>query len=209
MPSLRSAPLCTPRVAQLAVLAPLALAACASAGTTGSAGPSDMAGSPQPILVDNSTGRVAEMRMYRSNNEAAVDVPGKPDDVYAVLPAAFDRLGLAVNQSVPASKQIGAVEQRVRRRLGKEAVATYVSCGRNAAGMDNADSYEVILTVQSAVNAGAAPTDAKLAVRVYGVARPMGLNGDAVNCETRGVLEQRLAGEVKLLLAQQAPARGD
>lgn len=190
-------------------LAPAALVVClvtacasgggAAGGTT--AGAADVVRGN--IRTEGGSGSgVADIRVNRTNVATSLDVDGSPEDVYASLPLAFDRLGLQPTESVPANRQLGAVEQQVRRRVGRVPVSTYLTCGRGGlSAADNADTYNVQMTVQTVVTPGATPTSSRLTTRVFGSARPSSSNASAVNCETVGGLEERLVAEVRTILA--------
>lgn len=118
-------------------------------------------------------------------------VPAPAARVWDVLPAVLTDLGLEINFREPATKRIGACYQKVRARLGKTALSTFVDCGDNR-GLPNADRYEVGLTVLVTVM----PTSATTA-KIYTFLLGVGLNAsgaasDRIWCFSRGALEERI-----------------
>ncbi len=118
-------------------------------------------------------------------------VPAPAERVWEALPAVLTDLGLEVNFREPATKRIGACYQKVRVRLGKVSLSTFIDCGDNR-GLPNADRYEVGLTVLVTVM----PTSATTA-KIYTFLLGVGLNAsgaasDRIWCFSRGALEERI-----------------
>ncbi len=113
---------------------------------------------------------------------------------WEVLAAVYTDLGLEINFREPAAVRLGSCFQKVRSRLGKKPLSTFVDCG-DTNGLPNADRYEVAITVLTTVrphpNGGAS-----LFTFVQGV----GLDGASSTnrrwCYSRGTLEERIRAGV-------------
>ncbi len=119
------------------------------------------------------------------------------DQVWKALPAVMSDLGLEVNFLEPETKRMGACYQKVRVRLGKETLSTYVDCG-DSRGLPNADRYEVAMTVLATV-APTSATTSKVFVFVLGVG--LDASGTASNrlwCFSRGALEERIRTQLEV-----------
>ncbi|GJG85115.1 hypothetical protein tb265_02960 [Gemmatimonadetes bacterium T265] len=180
-----------------AAIAGLLGAACASTGTA----PVESAtGTRQSTVgVDGGAGR--NLQVALTHNDAAVesDLAVSPDRAYAVLPLVYDQLGLKVNTVVSDTRTIGVNAVRMRR-VGKDALSRFVSCGTDVTGMSLADSYAVTLTVMSRVTPSGT-TGALLGTQVLASAQPMSTSGTVVTCQSTGLLEDRIAKAVALQIA--------
>ena len=118
-------------------------------------------------------------------------VPAPAARVWEVLPAVLTDLGLEISFREPVTRRIGACYQKLRVRLGKEALSTFVDCG-DSRGMPNADRYEVALTVLVTV-APISPTTAKIYTFLIGVGLDAsGAASARLWCFSRGALEERI-----------------
>lgn len=117
-------------------------------------------------------------------------VPASAEGGWEVLAAVYADWGLEINFREPKALRLGSCFQKVRSRLGKESLSTFVDCGETR-GAPNADRYEVAITVLTTVrprsNGGAS-----LFTFVLGV----GLDGASSTnrrwCYSRGALEERI-----------------
>ncbi|WP_337169412.1 hypothetical protein [Gemmatimonas aurantiaca] len=130
-----------------------------------------------------------------------ITVPYDADAVYRVMQAAYDSLGIPITGLDPAKKTIENSGVKIRNRLGKMPISTYLDCGNSQIG-PNADSYDVYLNVSTKVTPGPAAGTARLATLLEAQARPATYNQAYSVCSTRGVLEQKLADVVKARLAK-------
>jgi hypothetical protein len=186
--------------AVVASLLPLLAAACASSGAAADVGGGRT--TPQTVSVVGGSGS-DDANVFRSVRGDQREMPATADAVFGVLPSAFTNVGVEPNTMVGAERHVALVDGVVRRRLGKERLSRYLSCGVGATGAPNADEYEVRLTVSGRVApaAGDAARSA-LTTTVTATARPLANNSSApVNCATTGALEARLADEVRRLVA--------
>lgn len=184
--------------AALVSLIPVLGAACASSGPPPAAPEGTL---PQTVRVSTPGGQ-ANVDLYQNVRSEMAEMPAKADVAYRALPAAFAAVGIEPNAQVPAERRVALVDGRFRRRLGRERVSRYVSCGTGMTGAPNADEYEVRLTVHARVTPAAGDTArSALATLVTATARPATSSNDPVNCSTTGALEVQLAQELRRLVA--------
>ena len=122
------------------------------------------------------------------------------EQVWRVLPAVFDSLGVAVSTVDQAQHVIGNDALKVRQRLGKAPLSRYLDCGQTQIG-PNADSYDVVLTllVQLKPNGVGSTT---LLSTVEATAKPIAYAQSASACSSKGALESRLTTLIQTLLPQ-------
>lgn len=175
----------------ICIAALVGLSACASKSPTGGARVSTQS------VGNASMGRVAVTSVVEAD---LITVHHDADAVYRVLSAAFDSLGIPITGLDPARKMVSNNGFKVRNRLGKMPLSTYLDCGNSQIG-PNADSYDVYLSVSSTVTSGGAGIS-KLATLVEAQARPATYNQAYNVCSTKGSLEQKLADIVVKRLAK-------
>jgi hypothetical protein len=132
-------------------------------------------------------------RYERSVDTLGVEgiVPASGAKVWEVLPAVLTDLGLDINFREPAGRRIGACYQKVRARLAKAALSTFLDCGETR-GIPNADRFEVALTVLVTVVPSTAQT-AKIYTFVLGVGVDgSGTSSNRLWCYSKGTLEERI-----------------
>lgn len=176
----------------------LAAAACASGGASNAAPVPSATGMTQTtVRVDGGTtqGRY-QAQLTRDDYATSADLAAPADRAFAVLPLVYEEVGLKVNTAESASRTLGVTGARVRR-VGKEPMSRFLSCGQDVTGTALADSYAVTLTVMSRVTPSG-DTGSVLSTQVIGTAQPMGVSGTVVNCQSTGLLEDRLAKLVQL-----------
>jgi len=118
-----------------------------------------------PLLLGAGCGGVPMDQQFPANRgrgyARAIDslgiestVPAPANQVWKMLPAVFTELGLEVNFREPANQRLGTCFQKVRTRLGKDLLSTFVDCGETRS-LPNADRYELALTVLTTGDRGA------------------------------------------------------
>src|SRR5215471_12129385 len=125
------------RLATLALLP--TLAACASGGTPGGAPASQTLG----VIGPSGMVSVAIPGADRSHTQS---IPFSMNQVWGVLPAVFDSLGIPVRTLDPVTHTIGNDGLAVRRRLKSTPLSRFIDCGSTQIG-PNADDYDVRLAV--------------------------------------------------------------
>lgn len=115
-------------------------------------------------------------------------IAASPVRTFAVLPRAFEALGVPISLVDTAAVVLGAVRVLVRRPIGGDRLSLLLECGNGSYG-PNADRYSVQLTMLAAVRA-VDSTHSEVHTRVEGSASPNGLNTN-VRCGSTGRLEER------------------
>src|SRR5262249_45883769 len=125
-------------------------------------------------------------------NNAAVEhtVPFTVAQVWAILPAVFDSLGIPVNSLDPNKHLAGNAGFKLRQRLGKTPLSRYFDCGQTQVG-PNADSYDVFLTVLTQVTPNGT-AGARLSSTIDASAKPLAFSQGYSQCSSNAVLEKRL-----------------
>jgi hypothetical protein len=122
-------------------------------------------------------------------------VPRSADKAWEVLAAVYADLGLDINFREPEGHRLGSCFQRVRTRLGKEPLSTFVDCGETR-GAPNADRYEVAITVLTTVRPRP-DGSASLFTFVLGVGLDEASSTNRRWCYSRGALEERIRAGVE------------
>jgi hypothetical protein len=120
-------------------------------------------------------------------------------DVWRVLPAAYEALGIPLSMSDANTLTLGNSGFNVRRRLGGTPLVRFIDCGSTQGG-PSAETYDIRLSVTSVVRPVAGSTT--LATTVEAQGKPVAFSGEYVRCGSSGVLEGRIADAVKARLAK-------
>lgn len=141
-------------------------------------------------------GRQGGQLRVTSNAQASVSRIAFPiGKVWHALPAAFENLGIPITAVDTGTHTISNGGLKIRRVLGSAPLARYVDCGSTQVG-ENADSYDVYLTVVSQVEEDPATGLATLHTIFESMARPIAFSREYSRCSSRGELERRLAAAV-------------
>ncbi len=180
------------RAAALAIVA----TGCASTGTAPIE--SAAATTQQTVRVDGGP-TTYQTQLTRNDRATETDLVVPADRAYAFLPLVYEQIGLKVNTAVSDSRTIGVNAARTRR-VGKEPLSRYLSCGTDVTGTPLADSYGVTLTVMSRVTASGTAASV-LSTQVLATAAPMAVSGTTVTCQSTGALESLIAKMLTLRTA--------
>jgi hypothetical protein len=140
------------------------------------------------IAFEGSTLDIAWTR-DRGVSEHKLQVPA--DVAYAAFPTVFGELGLEPNVIVTKDMLFGNAGADYRHTIAKERLSHFFDCGQML-GVSTADSYEMWVRVIAQV----VPADggqSKLRVEVEATAKATDRPGGAVQCQSNGRLEQRMA----------------
>lgn len=180
----------------------VALAAVAVAvGTTGCAsGPSGSANAEndRPVVPSERRTilRVANYDRLEIFNEPGVGVRTigvAAELAWRALGGVYGELGIPVTSSNPQTMQLGNPGYSARR-VGGDRMNTFVDCGSGLAG-PLANLYDVTLSISTRLTAkGPQSTEVLTIVDAFG--EPRAVSGNQVHCQSRGVLELRVAQEV-------------
>ena len=184
------------RAVTLSVVSIAAAAGCASSRSSDT---------PEPVVETRSeTVRVSGVGAQQGTTMTTVSAvsPGVArvlapiDEVWRVLPAIYDSLGIPVDRLDHGQHIIGNTGFRLRRRLGGVPLTRYLDCGR-AQGGPSAETYEVNLSVLTELQPAAAGTTA--ATVVQATARPVTFVGEHTPCKSTGGIEksvEKLLGDL-------------
>ena len=156
-------------------------------------------GTPMDQQIPVNRGRGYQRPIDTLGMETPIDA--RADKIWSVLPAVLTDLGLTVNFREPAAFRTGTCYQRLRLRLGRELLSTFIDCGETVS-RPNADRYEIALTVLITVR----PTGenrASVFTFVLGVA--LDASGAASNrlwCYSKGGIEERIRAGIEHHLAE-------
>jgi hypothetical protein len=116
---------------------------------------------------------------------------------WVTLAKVYADLGIPISVVDTETHVLGALRATHRRPVGGERLSRVLECGTGSFG-PNAERYTVKLTALSSIQP-LADGRATLDTRVGGVAAPNGLSS-SVACASTGLLEERIAAELRKLL---------
>lgn len=181
---------------RLARLIPLAaLAACSSSSNVAQSAPA-----PETVrVVGGGAGSIA-MGMSPSAVDAhSTTLSASLADVWRVLPAAYESLGIQLSVIDSATHVIGNSGFNLRRRLGSTPLVRLIDCGTTQGG-PSAETYDIHMSVVTQVRAGDSGTIIGTTVEPMG--KPAAFSGEYIRCSSTGVLESRLADAVRSRLTK-------
>lgn len=188
----------TSAVTACAVMAGILTAGCASGGARRG---DEMGGAQvQTAVLQNSSGAARGLNMVAVTDVNRTMVAATPDKAFQALSAAYATLNIPVTDINQQARTLGNTAFRVRRRIGDVPTMRALDCGGDS-GMPNAETYQLILVIQSKV----IPNDAGGSVvlsTVEGTGRnPTTAASSDVRCSSQGLLEKRIGELVKANLA--------
>lgn len=176
---------------RLAGLIPLAvLAACSSSSNAVRSAPV-----PETVrVVGGGAGNVAIGMAPTAPDARATTLSASVADVWRVLPAAYEALGIPLTVVDSATHLIGNTGFNIRRRLGSTPLVRIIDCGTTQGG-PSAETYDIHMSVVTQVKAGDAGTIIGTTVEPMG--KPAAFSGEYIRCSSTGLLETRLADAVR------------
>lgn len=168
--------------------------ATAMAGCVSSAGSTE--GADEAATLPGQTRNIVRVGSYAPVeifNEPGVGVrivATSARNAWGVLGGVYEQLGIPIGEADPAAMRLGNPGFRARRVDG-ERLNAFVDCGSDFSG-PLANQYEVTLSVATKLTAkGDESTEVLTIMDAYG--RPRAVSGNSVHCQSRGVLEMRIA----------------
>lgn len=152
----------------------------------------------QPQTTRIASGDASTMILYEFTTAPASRVftdaiPASMARVWASLPGVYQALGLAVTRLDDGRHAIGSQEHISRgRKIMGVRVGEIVECGRTPAGAPAAESYDLTLSVSTALQSDGEQST-KIETLVDGRARDPVSNNPAVTCTSTGRLERAIA----------------
>jgi hypothetical protein len=174
-------------------LAFLAVTACATSH------PDTSRPATESVRYVGQTG-TGNIRLSAGDGAATAKVAFAPDQVWAVLPAIYDSLGVPVETVDPTRRLIGNLGFKAHQKLGKTSLSKYIDCGRTQ-GFPSADSYDVHMVITTQVQPGDQGTST-VSTFVEAAARPMAYSGEYVKCSSLGLMESAINNAVRARLAK-------
>ena len=170
------------------------LAACAGSN------PSPISSAaPQTLSVQNA----GSVTLSRNDGPNELSVPLTVAQVWAVLPAVYDSLGIQLTTVDGRTHLIGNAGFKARQRLGSARLSKYFECGQTQIG-PNADSYDMYLVVMTEVRAAPNGGGSTLVTTNEASAKPIAFSQDYSRCSSQGTLEPRIRD---LVMSLAAPAK--
>jgi hypothetical protein len=126
---------------------------------------------------------------------SSVTLAAPRDTVWAAVEAVFKQLAVPITFSDPKAGELGTVNSKQYRRLGKQVLSSFLRCGEGMTG-PNAETYVVFISVIGFLRP--APDSATMLVTLvtgHAIDLPNGRN-EMVHCTTTGRLEDRIAKAV-------------
>lgn len=141
------------------------------------------------VHVSGPAGNLGATEIRNAPNAQTRNVAAPVASVWSVLPAAFERLGIAAGADND-QKLFGNPEFRVKRIEGAM-LSNFVDCGRGVTAVPVADDYDVTLSVLTRVSTSGEGWS-MMTTTVSGRAKPRAVSGAPVYCQSTGKLEQRI-----------------
>ena len=169
----------------LSTLSCAAALGCASSASEHVDEPAVVPQSTRIVGVQSST----EMRMNPGLSRGVVIVDGSVANIWRLLEAAYDSVGIPVTSRDPGQGIMGNDSFKVRRRLKNVPLTRYIDCGSTQGG-PSAETYDIILAIRTQMQ----PVDAGMRVTtsLQASGRHPSISGDYVNCASTGRLEARI-----------------
>mgnify|MGYP006300081907 CR=1 FL=1 len=184
------------RVLPILPAAALLLAACAS-------------GNPEtPEVGERSTNLSIQMSQGRQNlnlrttaeiNVVHDTISGDPGDLFSLLPAVYEEVGVPITSVNAAAKTLGALEVRARGDFAGERVSKWIDCGTSITGnvADQREVYVTVLTQIEALEETEGVSGVSTHLTAYAV--QAGRAGNRTDCGTSGRLERRIASALRAM----------
>lgn len=146
----------------------------------------------ETVRVVSETG--INIRMAGGSTAATNTVAFAPDQVFGVLAAVYDSLGIPIGTVDSKTRLIGNTGFKAHQKLGKTSLGKLIDCGKTQ-GFPSADSYDISMQVSTQVT----PTDqgSTIATLLEASGRPMAFGGEYVRCSSLGVLEAAIVAGVR------------
>jgi len=165
----------------ITILTLVCLSACASSPTIGAGRSTE--------TVRGITGTPG-ISMAPSSSESAANVALPLDQIWRVMPAVYQSLGVALTTLDQKTHVIGNEGFKIRKQLGGVDLSKYIECGTTQIG-PNADSYEVHFTLLTQLLAGPGGTTT-VTTTLQAASRPLSFAQDYSRCSSKGVLEPKI-----------------
>jgi hypothetical protein len=167
----------------------IASAACASSGSH----------VPDVSMPSERTVAVDDQQVYRTTVLANAKAPiaASPSRAFDALKVVYEELGIPPGTNDPATGRIGNTDFWKQRRLGNEAMSTYLNCGESFTG-PVANNYRIYISLLSVIRPDGKGAS-ELETAFHAQAQNMeGSSADRISCGSTGRLEERIRKSVLL-----------
>lgn len=134
-------------------------------------------------------------------------VPGEAGDLFSLLPAVYDELGVPITSVNPAATTLGALQVRARGDFAGERISRWFDCGTSITG-DIADQRQINVTVLTQVESLESAGGSGVSTHVRAYATQAGRSGNRTDCQSRGRLERRINNALGLRASQGSSGDG-
>ncbi len=175
------------------VLSSVVLGACGAAPAAG------VAPAPTTSVATGTSGaRGVGLEISKRADGINAQLAASPARVFAALDAVYPKLEIPLSVRDPAKGVIGNEGLKFRRKLGDLTARRILDCG-GTSGMPNADTYSLRMSIVSSVTA-VEGGQSLLTTVIQATAENPNFPGSGVSCSSTGVLEDRIAADVKVQL---------
>ncbi len=184
----------------LATLLLFGAGGCASSGTGGSGNEEDARSLPSQQRMVVRVGGYRAVDIYNEPGVGVRTIDVAAATVWRVVGGVYAQLDIPVEHTNPPVMEIGNRGYRARRVNG-DRMNTFVDCGSDLSG-PLANRYDITLSVVTRVTAkGEENSEILTTVDAYG--RPTAVSGNPIHCQSRGILEQRVAQAIATALGRE------
>jgi len=142
---------------------------------------------------------VDDQQVYRTTVLANAKAPiaASPSRAFDALKVVYEELGIPPGTNDPATGRIGNTDFWKQRRLGNEAMSTYLNCGESFTG-PVANNYRIYISLLSVIRPDGKGAS-ELETAFHAQAQNMeGSSADRISCGSTGRLEERIRKSVLL-----------
>ncbi|HEX5725691.1 MAG TPA: hypothetical protein VFX98_09525 [Longimicrobiaceae bacterium] len=132
---------------------------------------------------------------YNEVGPVLTRLQASPDEVWRILPVVYQVARIPLGTLDTSERLLGNRKLTVTRQLNGEPLSRIVNCGTSGMGSNVADTYRVVLYVESRVRA--VEGGASLETTVQGQATQPAVSSPPVQCYSTGQLERMIAREVQ------------
>jgi hypothetical protein len=150
-------------------------------------------------LPTERTVAVDDQNIYRTTTlpNSKAPIPAAPSRTFDAVKLVYEELGIPPGTHDPSTGRFGNTDFWKQRRLGNEAMSTYLSCGESFTG-PAANNYRIYISLMSMVRPdGKGGSELETAFSAH--AQNMeGSSADRIACGSTGRLEERIRKSVLL-----------
>jgi hypothetical protein len=173
--------------------------ACASGGGAGTEPTVTPTVRTERVVTSSGGGGVAVTTANLDNNIRLLST-GTPAQVWSVLPAVYEELGIPLTVKNDAQRVIGNEGWRTRRQIGRVPMQRYLDCGRSGT-IENAENYQVNISIITTVTANPSGGSVVGTILTATGRNPVTSSTQEVRCVSQGDLEIRIRDMVQAKVA--------